>query len=114
MTKPVAETEIVVFVTAPSEEEATRISRSLVEAGLVACANVLPRVRSIFRWEGKVTEEQESLIVLKTRSRLFKELAMAIKNMHSYSVPEIIAISIAQGSAEYLSWIRDVTSKELK
>ncbi|MGH7204837.1 MAG: divalent-cation tolerance protein CutA [Nitrospiraceae bacterium] len=112
MAKPLA--EIVVFVTTPSEEEATRISRSLVEAGLVACANVLPRVRSIFRWEGKVTEELESLIVLKTRSGRFKELAMTIKNMHSYSVPEIIAIPIVQGSAEYLSWIRDVTSKELK
>ena len=76
MAKPVA--EIVVFVTTPSEEEATRISRSLVEAGLVACANVLPKVRSIFRWEGKVTEEQESLIVLKTRSGLMKQLEKAI------------------------------------
>lgn len=112
MAKPVA--EIVVFVTTPSEEEATRISRSLVEAGLVACANVLPRVRSIFRWEGKVMEEQESLIVLKTRSGLFTELATAIKNVHSYSVPEIIAIPIVKGSAEYLSWIREMTSKELK
>jgi periplasmic divalent cation tolerance protein len=110
--KPV--TEIVVFVTTPSEEEATRMSRSLVEARLVACANVLPRVRSIFRWEGKVTEEQESLIVLKTRSSLMKPLEKAIKKMHSYSVPEIIAIPIAQGSAEYLSWIRDVTPKGLK
>lgn len=112
MTKPV--TEIVVFVTTPSEEEAARISRSLVEARLVACANVLPRVRSIFRWEGKVTEEQESLIVLKTRSGLMKQVEKAIKKMHSYSVPEIIAIPIAQGSAEYLSWIRDVTRKALK
>lgn len=109
MAEPV--TEIVVFVTTSSEEEAARISRSLVEAGLVACANVLPRVRSIFRWEGKVTEEQESLIVLKTRSGLMKQLEKAIKKMHSYSVPEIIAIPIAQGSAEYLSWIRDVTHK---
>ena len=112
MPKPVG--EIVVFVTTPSEEEATTISRSLVEAGLVACANVLPRVRSIFRWEGKVTEEQESLIVLKTRSGLMKQLEKAIKKMHSYSVPEIIAIPIVQGSDEYLNWIRDVTSKVLK
>src|SRR5947199_177488 len=83
----------------------------LVEAGLVACANVLHKVRSIFRWEGKVTEEQESLIVLKTRSGLMKQLEKAIKKMHSYSVPEIIAIPIVQGSNEYLNWIRDVTSK---
>jgi len=107
--KPI--TEIVVFVTTSSEEEATRISRILVEAGLVACANVLPRVRSIFRWEGKVTEEQESLMVLKTQSSRFKELATTIKGVHSYSVPEIIAIPVVQGSAEYLSWIRDETAK---
>ena len=67
--------EIVVFVTTSSEEEAARIGRALVEAGLAACANVLPRVRSIFSWEGKVSEEQESLMVLKTRADLFEDLA---------------------------------------
>jgi periplasmic divalent cation tolerance protein len=109
VTKP--GTEIVVFVTTSSEEEAARISRSLVETGLVACANILPRIRSIFRWEGKVAEEQEALIILKSRSQRFEELTSAIKKIHSYKVPEIIAIPIVQGSAEYLSWLRDMTAE---
>jgi periplasmic divalent cation tolerance protein len=111
---PKQEREIVVFVTAASEEEAARIGRSVVEAGLAACANVIPRVRSIFRWEGKVSEEQESLMLLKTRGTLFPELVTAIKKLHSYEVPEIIALPIGQGSADYLQWIRDVTSNQLK
>ncbi len=104
--------EIVVFVTTSSEEEAARIGRALVEAGLAACANVLPRVRSIFSWEGKVSEEQESLMVLKTRADLFKDLAATVKKLHSYSVPEIIAVPITRGSADYLAWIRNVTRKQ--
>jgi periplasmic divalent cation tolerance protein len=106
--------EIVVFVTAASEEEAARIGRSVVEEGLAACANVVPRIRSIFRWEGKVSEEQESLIILKTRADLFEELAAAIKGAHSYQVPEIIALPIGKGSADYLKWIRDMTSNKTK
>ena len=104
-----SEQEMVVFVTAASEEEATRIGRALVEAGLAACANLIPRIRSIFSWEGKVAEEQECLIVLKSRSGLFDQLSAAVKRVHSYSVPEIIALPIIQGSAEYLAWIHDVT-----
>jgi len=101
--------EIVVFVTTSSEEEAARIGRALVEGGLAACANVLPRIRSIFRWEGKVSEEQESLMVVKSRSDLFGDLARTVKRLHSYQVPEIIAVPIAHGSPEYLSWIHEVT-----
>lgn len=105
--------EIVVFVTTASEEEAVRIGRSLVEAKLAACANVLPGVRSIFRWEGTVSEEREALLVVKSRGELFEELAALIKGLHSYKVPEIIAFSIVQGSPDYLSWIRDETRKSL-
>ena len=103
--------EVVVFVTTPSEEEATRIGRALVEAELAACANILPGVRSIFRWEGKVSEEQESLMVLKSRADLFEELTATVKKLHSYRVPEIIALPITRGSPDYLNWIRDVTRK---
>jgi periplasmic divalent cation tolerance protein len=106
--------EIVVFVTAASEEEAARIGRAVVEAGLAACANVLPGIRSIFRWEGKISEEQESLMLLKTRANLFEELVGAIKKLHSYKVPEIIGLPIGKGSADYLKWIREVTAKKLK
>ncbi|MEE8607115.1 MAG: divalent-cation tolerance protein CutA [Nitrospiraceae bacterium] len=101
--------EIVVLVTAASEEEAYGIGRALVEAGLVACANVLPKIRSIFRWEGQVTDEQECLLVLKSRAELFEDLAAMVKQRHSYSVPEIIALPIVKGSVEYLAWIREVT-----
>lgn len=105
--------QIVVFVTTSSEEEAVRIGRSLVEAKLAACANVLPGVRSIFRWEGTVSEAREALLVVKSRGELFEELAALIKGLHSYKVPEIIALSIVQGSPDYLSWIRDETRKSL-
>lgn len=108
---PDPKVEIVVLVTTSSEEEAARIGRALVEAKLAACANVLPRVRSIFSWEGKVSEEQESLMVLKSRADLFEELAATIKTLHSYRVPEIIALPITRGSPDYLAWIRDVTRK---
>lgn len=106
--------EIIVFVAAGSEEEATRIGRKVVEEGLAACANILPGVRSIFRWEGKVSEEQEAMMVLKSRAGLFEDLATMVKGLHSYSVPEIIAIPVVQGSADYLSWIGDVTGKSTK
>ena len=103
--------EIVVFVTASSEEEATKIGRVLVEAGLAACANILPGVRSIFRWEGKISEEAESLIILKSRGELFDALAATVKKHHSYRVPEIIALPIVRGAADYLAWIREATGR---
>ena len=103
--------EIVVFVTAASEEEAGKIGRAVVEAGLVACANVIPRIHSIFFWEGKVVQEQECLLLLKSRAGLFEDLIAAVKSGHSYSVPEIIALPIIQGSKDYLAWIREATSR---
>jgi periplasmic divalent cation tolerance protein len=101
--------EIVVLVTAGSEAEATNIARALVEQGLVACVNVLPGVRSIFPWEGKVTEEREFLLIAKTVSQAFEQVATVVKSLHSYSVPEVIALPIQHGLPEYLSWVRDVT-----
>lgn len=98
--------EIVVFVTAESESEAKSISYKLVEDGLVACVNIIPTVQSIFQWEGKITEEQECLLILKTTANAFRALEASIKASHSYSVPEIIALPIQLGSSEYLTWIR--------
>ncbi len=109
-----ARDEIVVLITTSSEEEAVRIGRKLVEVGLAACANVLPKVRSIFRWEGQVLDEQESLMIVKSRAGLFDELATMVKGLHSYSVPEIIALPIQEGSPDYLKWIGDVTGKPKK
>ena len=101
--------EIVVLVTASSEEEASRIAGALVEGGLAACANIVPEIRSIFRWEGKIVNERESLLVLKSQTDCFEELTSQVKKLHSYSVPEIIALPITAGSSEYLAWIREVT-----
>ena len=97
--------EIVVLVTTGSEEEAKTISRQLVKDGLVACANIVPQIQSIFQWDGKVSEEQETLIILKTKGHIFHSLEAAIKTLHSYSVPEIIALPIEMGSSDYLSWL---------
>ena len=106
--------EIVVFVTASSEEEAARIGRKLVEAGLADCANIVPRIRSIFRWQGTVSDEQESLIILKSRAGLFEKLASTVKVLHSYQVPEVIALPIQKGAADYLKWIGVETGKPSK
>lgn len=101
--------EIVVLITTSSEDEATRIAKALVEARVAACANILPRIRSIFRWEGKTQEEDESLIVVKSQSQLFEQLSHTIKELHSYTVPEIIALPITDGLPEYLQWVKEET-----
>ena len=100
-----------VFVTTASQEEAARIGKALVEQELAACANIIPSVTSIFRWEGKVSEEAECLMVLKSRTDLFEDLAGTVKRLHSYQVPEIIGIPIEQGWPAYLAWVRDSTRK---
>ena len=103
--------EIAVFVTASSEEEAIRIGRALVEARLAACVNVLSRVKSIYRWEEKLTEDYEILMIVKTQSALFSDLAECVQRLHSYTVPEIIALPIIEGSEPYLNWIKENTHK---
>lgn len=105
---------IVVLVTAASKQEAARIGRVLVKAELAACVNVLPEIRSIFRWEGKVSEEREVLLIVKSRSDLFGRLAAEVKRLHSYQVPEVIAFPIVYGAADYLGWIQKSTGKPLK
>ena len=100
---------IVVLVTTSSEEEATVLGKMLVEHRLVACVNVLPKVKSIFQWDGKISEEEECLMILKTRKPLFRALEKTIIAQHSYDVPEIIALPIVEGSPSYLSWVHDMT-----
>ncbi len=98
---------IVVLVTAPGEDEGEKIARMIVEERLAACVNVLPGVKSCFWWEGKVDEAKEVLLIIKTERRLFDRLQQAVKGAHSYSVPEIIALPVVAGNADYLGWIRD-------
>ena len=100
---------VVVLVTASSEAEATKIGNAAVEAGLAACANIVPNLTSLFRWKEKLSKEQEVLIILKSRLDVFQDLEEVIKRHHSFEVPEIIALPIVEGSATYLKWIIDST-----
>lgn len=98
----------VVLVTAGSESEAIALARALVEQKLVACANVFP-VQSIYTWQGELCEDREWQVVLKTKLALFAQLEQAIREQHSYDVPEIIALPIVAGSAPYLQWLNQQT-----
>ena len=102
---------IVVIVTASNEEEAAKIGKALVDERLAACANIVPNIRSIYRWEGKVQDEPEALMLIKTTEDMFEALAARVKELHSYSVPEIIALPIGAGSTDYLNWISESTGK---
>jgi periplasmic divalent cation tolerance protein len=103
--------EVVVFVTTSSVGEAERIGQVVVNSRLAACANILQGVRSIFRWNNKVNVESECLIIMKTTLDRFSDLEAAIRQHHSYSVPEIIALPIIAGSIPYLEWITGETRK---
>ena len=100
---------IIVFITAPNEKEAASISRTIVEERLVACVNIIPSVRSIYRWQGRVEDEQEVLMVVKTKKSLFERLQERVKELHSYSVPEIIGLPVTEGSKQYLEWLGQET-----
>jgi periplasmic divalent cation tolerance protein len=100
---------IVVLVTCGSEEEAVKISNALVEAHLAACVNLVSPIRSIYRWEGKIWDEKEWLLIIKTQKERFGELEKRVKSLHSYSVPEIISLPILEGSSSYLNWLLEMT-----
>ena len=102
---------IVVLVTCGSEEEALKIARSLVEDHLAACVNLVSPVRSIYRWEGKIWDEKEWILIIKSQKKRFEELERKVKSLHSYSVPEIISLPIAEGSSSYLNWLEEMTVK---
>ena len=102
----------VVFATAP-ESEASTLSKILVEEGLVACVNITEKIRSIYAWEGKICEDHESLLVMKTVARKYEELQQRIRSLHSYDTPEIIAIPAAAASADYAQWVREVVGEGL-
>ncbi|MBI3209956.1 MAG: divalent-cation tolerance protein CutA [Candidatus Solibacter usitatus] len=102
--------KLVVFCTCASPDEAEKIARTLVEKQLAACVNILPAVRSIYRWQGNVEDTTEVLLLIKTRQAVYPDLEKEIRKLHSYSAPEIVAIVIDRGSAAYLDWIAAETS----
>ena len=96
---------IVVFVTAGSSAEGERLARALVEERLAACVNRIAALQSVYRWEGKVEESTEELLIIKTRADLFMALEKRVRELHSYAVPEVIALPIINGSENYLRWL---------
>ena len=100
-------------MTCADREEARKIARTLVEEKKAACVSVFPRGESYFRWQGKIEREEEFLLIAKTRASLFSGLTETVKKIHSYEVPEIIALPITGGSREYLEWLsREATDGE--
>jgi periplasmic divalent cation tolerance protein len=99
--------KLLVLSTAGSEAEARKIADALVERRLAACVNIIPRIQSVYRWEGKIEQAEEYLLLIKTVRVRLTEICAAIKDLHSYQMPECIAVVIDGGSAEYLKWMSD-------
>lgn len=97
--------KIVILVTAANAREGGKIARHLVEARLAACVNITVPVRSVYRWQGKVADEKEVLMLIKSTRGLFPEIQAAVSKLHSYQTPEIVALPIIDGSESYLAWL---------
>ena len=103
--KPLENAYVIVMVTTPSKLEAERIAQHLLEERLIACANIIGPVSSLFHWSGKIEKTEEYLTLMKSRNDLFEKLSEAVKALHSYEVPEILAFPIVEGSKGYLDWL---------
>ena len=97
----------IVLSTAGSEEEGARIAKSLLERKLCACVNLVPKVRSLYRWEGEVQDDAEVLLIMKTTQDKLQALSDHLAQIHSYDVPEVLAIAVDKGSASYLEWLAE-------
>src|SRR5678810_821818 len=97
---------IVVFMTAANVEEATRLAEMLVGAHLAACVQILPEMESVYRWQGKIERQAETLLLAKTVASKFEELEREVRSLHSYETPEIVAVPIVAGSTPYLEWLQ--------
>jgi periplasmic divalent cation tolerance protein len=100
---------LVILVTTASPEEAVKIARAVVSAGLAACANIIPAIQSMYRWKGKLVKEQEALVMLKSTKSRYRALEKAIKEIHSYETPEIIALPVKEGLDQYIGWVHAET-----
>ena len=96
---------LVILVTAPNQEEAVRIGKEMVNLKLAACANIMPGIQSIYRWNGKIIKAQETLLILKSTKPRYRALERAIKAMHTYETPEIIALPVKEGLDRYVGWV---------
>ena len=104
---------IVVMTTLATTDDAVKLVQTLLERRLIACGSVFPGVRSLYRWQGKVADEQEVVVLLKTRSARLETLKLAFEELHPYKVPELLALPVTAGNAKYLEWINGETTLAL-
>lgn len=104
---------VVVMTTVASADEGAALVRALLERRLIACGTLLPGARSLYRWEGKIADEQETVILMKTRSAILHLLEKAFTELHPYKVPELLALEVQWGLERYVNWINDETSLAL-
>jgi periplasmic divalent cation tolerance protein len=104
---------IVVLTTVSSDDEAVKLVRELLDRRLIACGTLVPGARSIYRWQGKIADEHEVLLLLKTRSARVDQLQAAFRELHPYKVPELLVLSVDTGLEKYLEWINGETSLSL-
>ena len=97
----------IVLTTCPDEESAQTIARALVEQRLAACVNILPAVQSVYLWKGKIQQDQERLLIIKSTEQQYSKIEQGIRKLHPYELPEIIAVSITNGLNEYLKWLEN-------
>lgn len=100
----------IVLTTAGSAEEARRIAQALVERRLAACVNIVPQIESVYRWQGRVENATEWLMIIKTQAEAFERIRDAIRELHSYDLPECVMLKVDAGSEPYLQWINDNVS----
>lgn len=103
---------LVCLVTCESQERAEKIARGLLEKHLAACVNIIPGAKSLYWWEGKIDEAAECVLVIKTREDLLGALTAEVKRLHSYSVPEVVALRVEGGNPDYLRWLADETGEK--
>jgi periplasmic divalent cation tolerance protein len=103
---------LIVFVTVPSRADGERIAEVLVGEQLAACVNVIGPIRSIYRWQGEICRDDEHLLLIKTTRARYAALEARVKGLHTYDVPEVVALPVEMGSAAYLEWIKSVTSDQ--
>jgi periplasmic divalent cation tolerance protein len=103
----------IVFTTAGSEEEAQKIAHHLVESRMAACINIVPQIASVYRWQGKVEETREWLLLIKTTADGSEKIREAIAELHSYELPECVCLTVEDGSANYLQWIADSVGEKI-
>ena len=103
---------LLVLVTTSNRREAMQIAQEAVRKNLAACGNIIPSVTSIFRWKGKIEKSREALLIMKTSGRRYAALQELVRSMHSYEVPEVIALTVEQGLHQYLEWVLDETATD--